>query len=264
MSDKKDLDSLWRLVCSAKKDGYDQYDLVSHLHRQREFSLRTFGPGERTEGVLDHIQKEIAEVRKNPGDISEWIDIAILALDGALRMGFEPEHIAEALEVKQTKNEARKWPDWRTAEPDKAIQHVKEAIADVTSADIGNVLASIANRFQAETLALSEDDLKARWWFKWNSKFSDAHNLYEFTDALESYRRTCRTWEEHHGGSCCVVERVHDKYLMPRVREVLAVLRGGQKESALVVTPVEAGRLDEEFMKRLENGEHLSSDFLNN
>ncbi len=76
MSDKKDLNTLWDLVRSTKTDGLDQYDLVAHLHRQREFSLRTFGPGERTEGVLDHIQKEIAEVRENPKDISEWIDRA--------------------------------------------------------------------------------------------------------------------------------------------------------------------------------------------
>ncbi|WP_297500564.1 dATP/dGTP pyrophosphohydrolase domain-containing protein [Ferrovum sp.] len=262
--DKKDLNALWDLVCSTKTDGHDQYDLVAHLHRQREFSLRTFGPGERTEGVLDHIQKEIFEVRENPKDISEWIDIVILALDGALRMGFEPEQIAEALEAKQAKNESRKWPDWRTAEPGKAIQHVKEAIDDVTHEDIGSVLASIAGRFQAEILALTEDGLKARWWFKWNPGMSDAWNLYEFTDALEGYRRTCRTWEEHHGGSCCVVERVRDKYLMPRVREFFAMLHGAQKERAPAVAPIDAGRLDEEFMKRLENGEHLSSDFLNN
>jgi hypothetical protein len=225
MSDKKDLNTLWDLVRSTKTDGLDQYDLVAHLHRQREFSLRTFGPGERTEGVLDHIQKEIAEVRENPKDISEWIDIAILALDGALRMGFEPEQIAEALEAKQTKNESRKWPDWRTAEPGKAIQHVNEAIGDVTHEDIESVLASIVSRSQAEILVLSESGLKARWWFKWNPEFSDARNLYMFSDALESYRRDCRIWEEHHNGSCCVVGRVRDKYLMPRVREFLRHLK---------------------------------------
>jgi hypothetical protein len=100
-----------------------RFDLVGHLYRQRAFSERTFGPGERTAGVLDHIRKEIGEVEKNPHDVTEWIDIVLLALDGAWRHGFTPEEIASALASKQAKNEARKWPDWRTVAPGKAIEH---------------------------------------------------------------------------------------------------------------------------------------------
>lgn len=100
-------------------------DLITHLHRQREFSLRTFGPGRRTQGVLDHIRKELAEIEADPTDVEEWIDVVLLALDGAWRAGFEPEAIAAALEAKQTKNEGRTWPDWRTAEPGNAIEHVR-------------------------------------------------------------------------------------------------------------------------------------------
>ena len=98
-------------------------DLVKHLHRQREWSRRTFGPGERTAGVLDHIRKELAEIEEKPRDLEEWIDVVILAFDGAWRVGYEPEEIAAALEAKQTKNEARRWPDWRTQPRDRAIEH---------------------------------------------------------------------------------------------------------------------------------------------
>ena len=49
---------------------------AAHIERQREFSLRTFGPGQRTAGVLDHIAKELDEVRKAPTDLSEWADIS--------------------------------------------------------------------------------------------------------------------------------------------------------------------------------------------
>lgn len=101
-------------------------NLIEHLTRQREFSLRTFGPGPRAEGVCNHIEKEIDEVRKAPDDISEWIDIVILGFDGAMRQGFTPEQIAAALEAKQTKNENRKWPDWRTVPVDQAIEHVRD------------------------------------------------------------------------------------------------------------------------------------------
>jgi hypothetical protein len=103
------------------------FDLISHLHRQREFSVRTFGPGMRTAGVLDHIAKEMLEIQDEPADLSEWIDIVLLALDGAWRAGHSPEDIAAALAAKQNRNEARQWPDWRTADPNKAIEHRREA-----------------------------------------------------------------------------------------------------------------------------------------
>lgn len=108
----------------SKKEGAC-FDLVAHLHRQRAFSERTFGPGERTAGVLDHIRKELLELEQAPGDLTEWIDVVLLAFDGAWRAGHAPEAIAQALEAKQAKNEARTWPDWRTAEPGKAIEHVR-------------------------------------------------------------------------------------------------------------------------------------------
>lgn len=103
------------------------FDLIAHLARQRAFSLMTFGPGPRTKGVVDHIRKELAEIEAKPDDIEEWVDLILLALDGAWRAGFEPQQIVEGIDAKQAKNEARDWPDWRTADPDKAIEHVRTA-----------------------------------------------------------------------------------------------------------------------------------------
>ena len=37
------------------------FDIVAHLARQRAFSEKTFGPGARTKGVIDHIRKELGE-----------------------------------------------------------------------------------------------------------------------------------------------------------------------------------------------------------
>lgn len=99
------------------------FDLVAHLERQRAFSAKTFGPGARTAGVVDHIRKELCEIEADPADISEWVDVVILAFDGAWRAGWEPAEIVKAIVAKQTKNEARTWPDWRTADPNKAIEH---------------------------------------------------------------------------------------------------------------------------------------------
>jgi len=99
-----------------------------HLIRQQDFSRETFGPGARTTGVLDHISKEIEEVRAHPDDLEEWADLVILAFDGALRsleQGTDPQVILDTIINKQIKNESRVWPDWRTADPNKAIEHVR-------------------------------------------------------------------------------------------------------------------------------------------
>ena len=113
-------------------------DLKQHLLRQMAFSHATFGPGERTAGVIDHIRKELVEVETANGDSSEWVDVVILALDGLTRrLAFcnggrnNPESVAEMacgmIRGKQARNEARTWPDWRTADPNKAIEHDREA-----------------------------------------------------------------------------------------------------------------------------------------
>jgi len=99
------------------------FDFHAHLARQAAWSETTFGPGSRTKGVCDHIRKELLEIEADPTDLREWIDVVILGLDGAWRCGGTPEQIIAGTVAKQTKNEGRTWPDWRTADPDKAIEH---------------------------------------------------------------------------------------------------------------------------------------------
>ena len=100
-------------------------DLIKHLERQKTFSQKNFGPGSRTKGVIDHIRKELVEIEADPLCLEEWTDLILLALDGAWRAGHTPLAICLAMEWKLKKNENRKWPDWRTAEPDKAIEHIR-------------------------------------------------------------------------------------------------------------------------------------------
>jgi hypothetical protein len=117
---------LVRQHCSDEVEALqERFDLRAHLERQAAWSERTFGPGSRAAGVVDHIRRELHEIEADPGDLKEWIDVVILALDGAWRSGATPDEIIAALVAKQAKNEARAWPDWRTAPPDKAIEHVR-------------------------------------------------------------------------------------------------------------------------------------------
>lgn len=127
-------------------------DLIAHLTRQAPFSRATFGPGPRTKGVINHVRKELKEIEtvydsndgspELPPDFSvhmsaaiEWVDVAILALDGLTRAiwAAKPEWTADMVAekaatlivAKQGKNEKRNWPDWRTAPADEAIEHVR-------------------------------------------------------------------------------------------------------------------------------------------
>ena len=100
---------------------------VAHLDRQQAWSAETFGPAEVRghRGVLDHILKELVEIEAEPGDVTEWADLIILAFDGAWRSGHSPADTIAAIKAKQERNEARTWPDWRTADPNKAIEHIR-------------------------------------------------------------------------------------------------------------------------------------------
>lgn len=95
------------------------------LDRKMAWSYETFGPGTRTDGVLDHISEEMEEVRKNPADTREWVDIILLAMDGAMRNGASGEGLIEAIHAKQNRNFQREWPDWRTQSPAHRIKAVK-------------------------------------------------------------------------------------------------------------------------------------------
>jgi hypothetical protein len=107
------------------------FNFARHLADQIEWSRRVFGPEDRTEGVLRHIEKELSEIRQKPDDIDEWIDVIILACDGALRRGFTPLQIVSALDKKMKRNMERTWPDWRSRSSNEPIEHVKEPSHDV-------------------------------------------------------------------------------------------------------------------------------------
>lgn len=113
-------------------------DFTAHLTRQAAVSRALFGPGPRTEGICDHIAKELNEIsiaEHEDDRAHEWVDVAILALDGLLRSiwAFDPhltapqvaDRAVKMLEAKQSKNEKRTWPDWRTVPGLRAIEHIR-------------------------------------------------------------------------------------------------------------------------------------------
>ena len=98
-------------------------DLSTVITWQRNWSLRTFGSGKRTEGLCRHIEKELAEIRSKPQDLEEWIDVILLAMDGAWRAGYTDGQVADALLAKQLKNHKRQWVVGAQDEP---CEHVRQ------------------------------------------------------------------------------------------------------------------------------------------
>lgn len=92
-----------------------------------EWSNETFGPPyiRGPLGPLDHLSKEIEEVKKDPTNITEYVDLFFLVIDAIRRAGFQPLTFEQECWQKLAKNKSRKWPDWRTTDPNKAIEHIR-------------------------------------------------------------------------------------------------------------------------------------------
>ena len=99
-------------------------NLANFINDKLKWSIKTFGPGLRTRGLCQHIKKELNEILESPTDIEEWVDVILLAIDGAGRAGHDGYAIMTALETKQAKNVKRSWPDeWPPQ--DEAAEHVR-------------------------------------------------------------------------------------------------------------------------------------------
>ena len=96
---------------------------------------------------------------------------------------------------------------------------------NVTKEHIEEVLTALSDRANSELLALSAEEIAAEWYWSWDDSRSIEWNTYMFSDILELHKRRWRRWEEHHNGPSGVVERVRDKYVMPRVREFIKALQ---------------------------------------
>lgn len=101
-----------------------------------------------------------------------------------------------------------------------------------TSDPIAEVLVGLSRAFEAEYASMTEADVRELWYFQFDPAATLTNNLYTFHGALTLYARSCRKWEETHNGSMCVVERVRDKYLIPKITEFAATITQALTESS--------------------------------
>lgn len=104
--------------------GRVQLDLARFFDAKAAWSRATFGAGHRS-GVIAHIRSELDEIAACPSDLTEWIDVVLLAMDGAARSaGADGAAFVAALIEKQRRNERRTWPS--DTPSDAATHHVEE------------------------------------------------------------------------------------------------------------------------------------------
>ena len=82
-------------------------------------------------GPLEHLIKEAKEAHAEASgedfDLSklkkEIADCLFLVFDAAHRAGMSYAELTKVAMAKLKENKQRKWPDWRTMDPNKAIEH---------------------------------------------------------------------------------------------------------------------------------------------
>ncbi len=127
------------------------YTFQEHLERQRAFSENTFGPGQRTAGVIAHIRKELDEIEADPADTIEWVDVMLLSLDGTWRAGHDAAAATAAMDGSQVLEKDL------TADPSLSALFKRAPLAE--DGDAFNALALLRRRVDA--LAQSPDSLEA-------------------------------------------------------------------------------------------------------
>ena len=91
-------------------------------------------------------------------------------------------------------------------------------------AAFGEILPRLIDAMDAQLLTMTPEEIQAHWVWSWQEEASLWWNIYHFADTLELYKEQWRKWEEHHNGYICVVERVAEKYVKPRVDDFVMMM----------------------------------------
>jgi hypothetical protein len=110
----------------APADGPDGIYLAGFLVDIMSWQTDTFGPNQTLAGIRDHMRKEVKEIEDAPTDRTEPIDLIMLGISYLRRLGMDAPSIVALWQQRMVSLKARDWPDWRKADPDKAIEHVRK------------------------------------------------------------------------------------------------------------------------------------------
>ena len=92
---------------------------------------------------------------------------------------------------------------------------------EIPQKDIADRITSMVENFDEELFLCEEEHLEKYWHFQWNSSQTLEMNTYFFFQCLEQYSKQCKRWEEHTNGHICLIERVREKYILPKINKFL-------------------------------------------
>lgn len=100
-------------------------DINKWTEFQNEFSEWAFETfkGQKIDGKLKHMKKEIDEIIENPDDIIEWADVMLLFLNASKQQGLDMDQILDAC---KEKFEIIKKREWQEPDEDGTIQHKQQ------------------------------------------------------------------------------------------------------------------------------------------
>ena len=105
---------------------------------------------------------------------------------------------------------------------EKSKEGNSQLVMPTTKEVFAETITKIAETFEFDLYEKEKHELEGYWHFKWDDQESIEWNVYQFHDLLGLYGSFCRRWEEKHNDSCCVVERVRDQYLWPKISAFVA------------------------------------------
>lgn len=125
--------------------GYWLADIMAWQHE-------TFGPLQTLEGIRDHMRREVKEIEDAPEDRTEPIDLIMLGISYLRKLGLDAAEIVALWQQRMVALKGRTWPDWRTADPDKAIEHHRKPMPTQEELDdcYGQGLAARPSEPQAQ------------------------------------------------------------------------------------------------------------------
>jgi len=95
--------------------------------------------------------------------------------------------------------------------------------------DLKDAITKINDILDQDLYDKTRGQLEDNWLFKWRDSVSLEKNPYEFFDMLELYKYFCSQWEEEKNGHVCIVGRVRDKYVMPKIKELVKDIKKRNK-----------------------------------
>jgi hypothetical protein len=101
-------------------------DLAAFFDAKAAWARGTFGDHLTPSAILGHLRKELDEIERDPADLVEWVDLVLLAIDGAHRFaGADGRAFVAALLAKHAANTRREWPPIGSIDPTRPVEHVR-------------------------------------------------------------------------------------------------------------------------------------------